>query len=70
MDGGTNGAGLLYRITTDGSYSVVYDFCQATNCTDGASPAGVPAFGAGGVLYGTTSAGGANNDGSVYELTP
>jgi len=38
--------------------------------TDGIGPVGGLTFGAGGRLYGTTSAGGASNGGTVFEITP
>jgi uncharacterized repeat protein (TIGR03803 family) len=38
--------------------------------TNGALPGGTLAQGTDGNFYGTTAAGGANNDGTVYELTP
>jgi len=49
--------------------STVYTFCSAPNCTDGEVPqAGLIADSAGN-LYGTTEAGGANNQGTVFELS-
>ena len=51
---------------------VLYSFCSASNCTDGASPHGILTFDGQGNLYGTTQHGGANcsSCGAVFELTP
>ena len=35
---GSNGGGVLFQVTPDGSYSVVHDFCDQENCTDGSTP--------------------------------
>jgi uncharacterized repeat protein (TIGR03803 family) len=51
--------------------SVIYSFCAqgGLDCTDGATPAGVAADRSGD-LFGTTSQGGADGGGTVFELTP
>jgi uncharacterized repeat protein (TIGR03803 family) len=58
------------------SYSVLYSFCSAPNCTDGATSAAGLIQDAAGNLYGTTTAGGGNSNsscgsngcGTVFEL--
>ncbi len=47
---------------------VLYAFCSAKNCVDGALPQGL-IFDKAGNLYGTTYDGGANFYGTVFELT-
>jgi uncharacterized repeat protein (TIGR03803 family) len=47
---------------------VLYNFCSQTNCTDGANPNGSLLLYQGN-LYGTTQNGGANGDGTVFELS-
>jgi uncharacterized repeat protein (TIGR03803 family) len=49
--------------------TALYSFCSATNCTDGSRPlyAGLLQDAAGN-LYGTTYAGGADNEGAVFKL--
>jgi uncharacterized repeat protein (TIGR03803 family) len=68
--GGANKRGMIFNITTSGTYTDVYDFCALANCTDGATPVSAPIEGYDGILYGTTNTGGANQTGSVYSLTP
>jgi uncharacterized repeat protein (TIGR03803 family) len=65
--GGAHHAGTVFRIAPDGKENVLYSF---TGGTDGAAPiAGLLADEAGN-LYGTTSAGGADNHGTVFEVAP
>jgi uncharacterized repeat protein (TIGR03803 family) len=56
--GNTDGAEMA-NADSHYTYSVLYSFCSAPNCTDGALPAGLIEDAAGN-LYGTTSYGGAN----------
>ncbi|MGH7113503.1 MAG: choice-of-anchor tandem repeat GloVer-containing protein [Stellaceae bacterium] len=75
--GGAHGAGNVFELTpnaakTKWTEAVLYNFCSrgGRNCTDGAvSLAGVIRD-ASGKLYGTTYVGGAQNRGTVFELTP
>jgi uncharacterized repeat protein (TIGR03803 family) len=78
-NGGANGYGTVYKITTSGTESVLYSF--AGSPSDGACPvAGLTNVG--GTLYGTTCDGGANGGsgrpcggigatgyGTVYKIT-
>jgi uncharacterized repeat protein (TIGR03803 family) len=65
-----SGCGVVFKLTPSGgswTETVIYTF---TGGADGGSPwAGVTLDSAGN-LYGTTSAGGINGNGSVYELSP
>jgi uncharacterized repeat protein (TIGR03803 family) len=61
------GCGVVFRLAPDGTETILHAF--AGGSSDGASPyAGLVMDGAGN-LYGTTSAGGASNDGTVFEVT-
>jgi uncharacterized repeat protein (TIGR03803 family) len=63
--GGTANFGVVYKLDTNGGYTVLYNF---TGRPDGANPqAGVIRDSAGN-LYGTTLGGGAWNAGTVYQL--
>jgi uncharacterized repeat protein (TIGR03803 family) len=69
--GGANGNhGTVFRISQSGE-RVLYSFCSQHNCVDGDAPkgGGSPVF-RNNRLYGTTSAGGAFNQGIVFEIVP
>jgi len=36
--GGTNNAGVFYRITANGTFKVLYNFCSVSGCPDGPGP--------------------------------
>ncbi len=65
-NGGTNGAGTIFQITTNGVFTSLYSF---TGRDDGANPAASLIQTADGYLYGTTSAGGINGWGAVFRAT-
>jgi uncharacterized repeat protein (TIGR03803 family) len=67
IQGGTGGSGVVYQISTQGVYSVVYDFATQA---EGGGPNGPLLAGSNGKFYGTTSSGGTANSGTVYELIP
>jgi uncharacterized repeat protein (TIGR03803 family) len=83
VGGPTNGnitcdgsCGTLFKITSDGTFTSLYDFCvQNTNCPDGFSP-NPPVLASDGNFYGTTLFGGnldcnaPNGCGTVYKLSP
>jgi uncharacterized repeat protein (TIGR03803 family) len=50
--------------------TLLYSFCPVAGCADGANPASNLVFDSSGNLFGTTSAGGAQQSGAVFELTP
>jgi uncharacterized repeat protein (TIGR03803 family) len=69
QQGGAKGFGTVFELTNvSGSWQeiVLYNFGGKP---DGAAAYGTPAFDSAGNLYGTTYAGGANNQGTVYQLT-
>jgi uncharacterized repeat protein (TIGR03803 family) len=61
--------GTVYKITPQGAFTTLYNFCSQTNCTDGASPYPALTVGADGNLYGLAAVGGANGDGTIFKLT-
>ena len=63
--GGPTDAGTVFTITSSGGESVLHDFQGGT---DGASPLGLIAIK--GKLYGATEEAGANNEGTVFKVTP
>ena len=68
-NGGT-GAGAVFEVNNAGQETVLYSFCTAANCTDGALPTAPLVEDAAGNLYGTTSSGGIYNSGTVFKLEP
>jgi uncharacterized repeat protein (TIGR03803 family) len=67
--GGANNGGVVFVLVADGSATTLYSFCAAAQCTDGSQPVGGLVQGTDGDLYGTTYAGGASGDGTVFKLT-
>jgi uncharacterized repeat protein (TIGR03803 family) len=69
--GGADGAGTVFELSPGPNdkwqFSVIYTFSGGT---DGGNPLGSLVFDAAGNAYSTTSSGGANGLGVVFELTP
>jgi uncharacterized repeat protein (TIGR03803 family) len=68
--GGANGQGTVFKITPSGTLTTLYSFCSQSGCTDGDDPYAGLVQAADGNFYGTTVSGGANNDGTVFKITP
>lgn len=72
INGGTNGNGTIYLVTTNGSFSVLHTFMAYTpdspeTNSDGAQPnAGLVL--SGNTLYGTTSFGGSADSGTIFSM--
>jgi uncharacterized repeat protein (TIGR03803 family) len=70
--GGLYNQGVIWRMTTGGSYSVLYNFLgnnQIGNSSDGANPEGRLALGPDGTIYGTTTFGGnPSGDGTAWSI--
>jgi uncharacterized repeat protein (TIGR03803 family) len=78
-----NGGGTVFRLTPDGSggwkFKVLHTFCLEQDCLDGADPiealtyqgaqSGLP-YDATSPLFGATTDGGPNQDGTVFKLKP
>ncbi len=62
--------GVVFKITPSGSYTVLYKFCQQSNCADGFDPFAGLTLASDGNFYGTTYGGGANNDGIIFRISP
>jgi uncharacterized repeat protein (TIGR03803 family) len=73
--GGANNLGTVFQITPAGVLTTLHSFAGtggaggATSATDGATPVGALVQGADGTFYGTTSAGGASNAGTIFSIT-
>jgi uncharacterized repeat protein (TIGR03803 family) len=63
--------GTIFAITpASGILTTLYNFCAQTNCTDGDNPTAALVEATDGNFYGTTYAGGANSDGTIFGITP
>lgn len=71
--GGIAPSGTVFSLAhgTKWTETVLYEFCSAPSCTDGAGPLAPLTLDASGNLFGTTFQGGANgNFGTVFRLKP
>jgi uncharacterized repeat protein (TIGR03803 family) len=67
--GGANNEGSVFKMTAAGAVTTLYSFCSLASCADGASVTAGLMQATDGNLYGVTDSGGANGDGTAYELT-
>ena len=72
--GGTGTFGTVFKITSNGTLTTLYNFCVQYPCADGAAPPGVLVQSTDGNLYGTTIAGGTSSTcsggcGTVFKIT-
>jgi len=67
--GGANDHGTVFKLTSGGAFTLLHSFC-VTVCTDGEAPYAGLILAGDGDFYGTTSGGGAFNNGSVFKITP
>jgi len=71
IQGGTHFDGVVFRLAREGqgwALSPIYSFGSQNH--DGINPVSRVVFGPGGLLYGTTSAGGSGGGGTVFSLQP
>jgi uncharacterized repeat protein (TIGR03803 family) len=64
---GTNNDGVVFRISLAGTLTTLHQF--GSSATDGARPWAGLVLGSDGYFYGTTEAGGTNNDGVVFRIS-
>ena len=62
--GGTNGAGVIFRMSTNGAYAPLYSF--VVDLTDGAYS--TPMTHTSGTIYGLTKRGGVKGEGGIYSF--
>ena len=67
--------GTVFKITSTGVLTTIYNFCSQSGCSDGATSLAALLQGPDGNLYGTTIGGGAycaqnSGCGTVFEITP
>ena len=66
VDGG--GCGVVFKMSLNGIFTTLYNFCSQRGCADGDAPFGGVVQGTDGNLYGTTLYGGVNRVGTVFSL--
>src|ERR1039458_3293117 len=72
---GANGAGTVFKMTTGGTLTTLYDFCSQPSCADGANPNAGLVQDTDGNFYGTTFGNdnptcGGSGCGTVFKITP
>jgi uncharacterized repeat protein (TIGR03803 family) len=68
--GGSGQLGTFYRMTLDGEFTTLYNFCATRPCTGGGAPTGI-ILGGDGNFYGTTDGGGnASGSGTIFSISP
>jgi uncharacterized repeat protein (TIGR03803 family) len=67
---GSNFGGTVFKITTSGAFTTLYNFCSQTNCADGEQPFAGLVLASNGNFYGTTTSGGAHGFGTIFSITP
>jgi uncharacterized repeat protein (TIGR03803 family) len=76
VDGGTNGQGTVFKITSQGTLTTLWQFTGGNTPTNGIQPRARLVQGVDGNFYGTTYAGGTNSGGlgvgcgTVFRMTP
>src|SRR5438105_4750392 len=68
--GGAHRKGTVFKVTPAGTLTTLYSFCAKSQCADGSTPFAGLLLGTDGNFYGTTEAGGADGEGSVFKITP
>ncbi len=68
--GGENEFGTVFRVTPEGILETLVDFTGTSGAFPGEAPEGALIFASDGHFYGTTSAGGVNDEGTVFRLSP
>lgn len=68
--GGRFGVGTAFEIASDGSFHTLHQFGSQQNNADGALPFGNLIIDTAGNLYGVTGAGGNNDYGTIFKLSP
>jgi uncharacterized repeat protein (TIGR03803 family) len=69
LEGGVKGFGTVFKITPAGSLTTLHSFCSQSACTDGQFPQTGLVQASNGSFYGTTIAGGAFGDGTIFKIS-
>jgi uncharacterized repeat protein (TIGR03803 family) len=66
--GGANNSGTVFKMTSAGTLTTLYNFCSQPGCTDGNNPAAALVQATDGNFYGATDSGGTFGDGTVFRI--
>lgn len=69
FEGGKNGTGVIFKLTSKGAYTKLWDFDSGSCNKFGASPSAGLTFAPNGNLYGVATNGGANCMGTVFQIS-
>jgi uncharacterized repeat protein (TIGR03803 family) len=67
--GGPANFGTVFKVTTGGTLTTIYNFCSQASCADGSNPQGGLLLASDGNFYGVANQGGANGFGTVFRIT-
>jgi uncharacterized repeat protein (TIGR03803 family) len=72
FSGGAKNKGTVFKVSPSGTLTTLYSFCGVggASCTDGSGPNASLVQGGDGLFYGTTSEGGGNGHGTIFQMTP
>lgn len=68
--GGQTGSGTVFKMTTSGTVTVLYQFAGCSTTTNGCNPTAGLVQGTDGNYYGAATGGGTSNQGVVFKITP
>lgn len=68
-EGGSNGVGVAFRITTDGVFTKLFDFTGVGGANPGSYSSAPFTLGPDGMLYSAQFSGGNNDYGTIYKMT-
>jgi uncharacterized repeat protein (TIGR03803 family) len=67
---GANSYGTIFKVTSAGVLTTLYNFCSQANCADGTASYTGLALGNDGNFYGANAGFGRNNQGTIFKITP
>ncbi|MGC2477677.1 MAG: choice-of-anchor tandem repeat GloVer-containing protein [Candidatus Sulfotelmatobacter sp.] len=71
---GFSGCGTIFKVTTSGTLTTLYQFCAQTGCPDGSRPLGTLVLATNGDFYGVTNENGgiscSGGCGTIFKMTP
>jgi uncharacterized repeat protein (TIGR03803 family) len=69
LAGGSDNDGIVFKMTRDGTETVLHNFTGFSSASDGGVPVAPLMEDAAGVMYGTTWLGGTSGEGTIFKIT-